>query len=59
MSLVLARKQGQSILIGRDVKVKVHSVKGKVVGLLIDAPASVRVDREEVRERREPPKEVA
>lgn len=52
--LVLARKKGQSIMIGRDIKIFVADVTGETVRLGIDAPASLEIYREEIyRELRE------
>lgn len=51
--LVLGRRAGQKILIGDDIVVKIVRVKGdgKTVMVGIEAPVSVPVDRQEVRER--------
>ncbi|GEK31437.1 carbon storage regulator [Kurthia zopfii] len=46
--LVLSRKVGESIMIGEDIKVKVIAVDGDQVKLGIEAPRSVKVDRQEV-----------
>ncbi len=46
--LVLARKQGQSIVIGGNVVVKVIRLDGFQVRLGIDAPKEVPVHREEI-----------
>jgi carbon storage regulator len=46
--LVLSRKQGESIVIGRRVRVTVERVSGHRVCLTIDAPKDVPVDRHEV-----------
>jgi carbon storage regulator len=51
--LVLCRKRNEAIVIGTDVKVIVVGIDGDRVRLGITAPASVEVDREEVRERKE------
>ena len=51
--LVLARKPGQSIVIDGGIVVTVTEIRGDRVRLGIDAPRGVRVDREEVVERRE------
>lgn len=48
--LVLSRMQGQNILIGDDIRIKVVSISGDKVKLGITAPNGVEVDREEVRE---------
>ena len=50
--LVLMRRVGESICIGDDVSVKVVSVDRNRVRLGITAPQHVRVDREEVAEKR-------
>lgn len=49
--LVLTRKPGEAIVIDGDIRVTVLSVKGDRVRIGIDAPAQVRVDREEVHRR--------
>ncbi len=46
--LVLARKKGQSIIIGRDIKIVVTEVSGETVRLGIEAPASLEIFREEI-----------
>ncbi|MGQ0632584.1 MAG: carbon storage regulator CsrA [Sporichthyaceae bacterium] len=46
--LVLSRSEGESIVIGDDIVVRVLEVRGDVVRLGIDAPRSVKVHREEV-----------
>ena len=51
--LVLARKPGQSIVIDGGITVTVTEIRGDRVRLGIDAPRGVRVDREEVAEKRE------
>lgn len=50
--LVLTRRLGEEIVIGRDIRVKVVMVQGEKVRLGISAPASVPVDRSEIHERR-------
>jgi carbon storage regulator len=47
--LILERRRGQRIVIGEDVFVSIWDVAGGRVCLGIEAPATVRVDREEVR----------
>lgn len=49
--LVLTRRQGESLVIGDDVRVRVVSVSGGQVRLAIEAPDGVSVHREEVYER--------
>jgi carbon storage regulator len=48
--LVLARKVGQSILIGSEVNITVLGVKGGQVRIGIQAPRDVDVDRKEKRQ---------
>jgi carbon storage regulator len=50
--LVLSRRIGEEIVIDEDIRVVVAAVQGGRVRLGICAPASVRVDRQEVHERR-------
>ena len=50
--LVLTRRVGEQIVIAGDIRVTVVAVQGDKVRLGITAPASVRVDREEVHARR-------
>ena len=45
--LVLARKCGESIVIGDDVRIAVVRVKGNRVKLAIEAPREVSVERGE------------
>lgn len=53
--LILARRANQDVCIGDDVTVTVLKISGNRVLLGIKAPSDVRVDRLEVRERREQP----
>lgn len=48
--LSLARRPGQKIRIGEDIVVVVREVRGRQVKLGIEAPANVRVLREEIYE---------
>ena len=48
--LILGRKPGQAVLIG-DVRVKVKVVRGDTIRLVIEAPDSVTVVREELLDR--------
>jgi len=48
MMLSLSRREGESVMIGDDVKVTVHRIDGRNVRLSFSAPRNVRVDREEV-----------
>jgi carbon storage regulator len=50
--LVLTRREGESIVIADDIQVTVVAVKGDRVRLGIAAPPWIRVDRQEVHERR-------
>ena len=51
--LVLTRKAGEAVVIGRDIVVTLVEVRpGGLVVLGVEAPREVRVDREEVRQRR-------
>jgi carbon storage regulator len=50
--LVLTRTQGETIVIGDDIRVTVVAVHGSKVRLGVTAPPPVGVDRLEVRERR-------
>ncbi len=47
--LVLLRKVGEQIVIGRQVVIGVARVTPNRVYLTIEAPANVRVDRQEIR----------
>ena len=47
--LVLLRKVGQSIAIGKEVIVRVVRLSGNRAFLAVEAPESVRVDRSEIR----------
>lgn len=49
--LILARRLGESILIGENITITVVSTKGNQVKLAIDAPRDIVVNREEVAER--------
>ena len=46
--LNLARKIGESIMIGTSIKIRIIDIKGKQVKLGIEAPERVTVHREEV-----------
>lgn len=49
--LVLTRKVGEEILIGDRINVKVIEISGNKVKLGIEAPAEMRIYREEIIER--------
>jgi carbon storage regulator len=46
--LVLTRKLGEKIQIGDDISIVIMEVKGKQVKLGIEAPANIKVHREEI-----------
>jgi carbon storage regulator len=48
--LSLARRPGQKIRIGEDIILVVREIRGRQVKIGIEAPASVRVLREEIYE---------
>jgi carbon storage regulator len=48
--LILARKQGQSIVIGGNIMVKVVRVDGDQIKLGIEAPREITVHRQEIQE---------
>lgn len=52
MMLILTRRMGEEIVIDANIRVTVTAVQADRVRLGIAAPASVRVDRAEVHERR-------
>lgn len=49
--LVLARKQGEKVIIGRDIEVTVLEVRGDRVKLGFKGPAEVPIHRAEVYEK--------
>ena len=49
--LILSRRCGESIVIGRGITVTVMQVRGKAVSLGIDAPKQIRVRRGELSDR--------
>jgi carbon storage regulator len=51
--LLLARRVGEIINIGDDVEVTVISITGNSVRLGITAPKTTRVDRAEIRQRKD------
>lgn len=46
--LVLTRREGESLIIGDDVKLTILAVKGGQVRVGIEAPKSVAIHREEL-----------
>ena len=51
--LILTRRVGEMLCIGADITVTVMNVQGNQVRLGIAAPADIRVDREEIRARKD------
>jgi carbon storage regulator len=51
--LVLERKVDERILIGDDIKITIVKIGSVNVKIGVEAPADVRVDREEVRKARD------
>jgi carbon storage regulator len=50
--LVLTRRIGEEIVIDDHIRITVVAIKGEKIRLGITAPASVRVDRKELHDRR-------
>lgn len=48
--LILTRRIGESIIIGKNITVTILSIKGSQVRVGIDAPKDVTVHREEIYE---------
>lgn len=46
--LVLSRKQGQCLMIGEDIEIKIVEISGNVVKIGIEAPKDVQIHRKEV-----------
>lgn len=46
--LALSRKLGESIIIGKDIKVSILEIKGDQIKIGIDAPKNVTIYREEI-----------
>ncbi len=55
--LVLTRKVGEQIMIGDDITIRVLHYKNGVVSIGIAAPRHIKVDREEVRLRKDEKKQ--
>jgi carbon storage regulator len=49
--LVLTRKSGEAIVLDGGIRITIVSVQGDRVRVGVEAPAEVRVDRDEVRRR--------
>ena len=50
--LILARRAGQSVVIGGNIRVTVDRIRRGAVRLKVEAPREILVDREEVWNRR-------
>jgi carbon storage regulator len=50
--LVLTRMQGESIVIGDDIVIKVISISGSKVRLAVEAPINISIDRAELAEKK-------
>ena len=48
--LVLTRRPGESIIVGKDIVITVIEIKGGQVRIGIDAPRDIQVHREEIYE---------
>lgn len=46
--LVLARKKGQSIYVGKDIKIFVTEISGDIVRIGIEAPPELEIYRSEI-----------
>lgn len=46
--LVLTRKEGEAIMIGYNITVRILGVKGKQVKIGVEAPSTVKILREEL-----------
>ena len=55
--LIVGRRAGQRILIGKDIAITVLEVRGNTVRVGVDAPAHLSVDREEIRKLKEQQRE--
>lgn len=51
--LVLSRMTGESLLVGEDIKITVTFAGGGKARLAVEAPEHVRVDRLELRQRKD------
>ena len=51
--LILTRRLGEAITIGKDVKLTVLSIKGNQVRIGVDAPKEVSIQRSELIEKKE------
>ncbi len=57
--LVLTRKVGESIVIGKNIRITVVAIQGDKTRIGIDAPRDMPVDREEVHDRKQESKVAA
>lgn len=48
MALVVGRKSGESILIGKDIKITVIKTEDDMLRLKIEAPKEINIVREEL-----------
>lgn len=46
--LILTRRLGETLVIGQDIRVTIHTIKGNQVRIAIDAPEHVAVRRAEI-----------
>lgn len=46
--LILSRKKGEAIQIGKDIEIRIISIQGDQVKIGIDAPKAVEVYRKEI-----------
>lgn len=51
--LALSRKIGEELLIGKDIKLVVLGIKGKIVSLGIEAPRDIKILRKELLDKKE------
>lgn len=51
MSLILARRVGEALMIGNDIVVRIIEIHGMQAKIAIDAPPNVKILREELIER--------
>ena len=53
--LVLSRKEGETLIIGDDIRVTIAQIRGSRVKIGVDAPPSVHIKRGEVTPKLEVP----
>jgi carbon storage regulator len=46
--LVLSRKEGQSVMIGENIKVTILQIEGRNIRLGFEAPKDIEIHREEI-----------